>query len=326
MDIPIWLQTSIWENKKKTYFLIVFMFLLWFLLSFIVWVFFTTEYWFLTYDFFVFVWIVYFWIFLIFLVWFFILINNPSSIIYSLTNTKELSRKQCPEIYNIVENLCISRWIPMVKIGLIDDDSMNAFATGWKINDSYIAFSRWLLRKLTKREIEAVAAHELSHILNEDTKLMLIATTYIWVITLIWRFFIDIWLRRWRHSSSKNNGKGWAWLLIIWLVFYLFWFVILPFIRLAISRKREYLADAWSVELTHDSQSLISALRKIQNDPTIEWITNKSLSWIFISDPYAKWLKITENETGLKPKKPLFWDFFSTHPSIENRILHLKNY
>ena len=170
-------------------------------------------------------------------------------IMFSFSWAKEVTRKEEPEIYNIVENLCITRWIHPPKIWIIEEEWMNAFALWRRSKDSRICFTRWLLNNLDRREIEAVAWHELTHILNKDSLLMLVTILYIWIIGTIWRYLY------YRGSSEKRNK--------LWLAFIVIWYLFYPLIRLAISRKREYLADAGSVILTHDNQAMISALRKI---------------------------------------------------------------
>lgn len=239
--------------------------------------------------------------------WLAIAIFFQKYIIFSFSWAKEITRKQNPEIYNIVENLCISRWLPIPKIWILEDDSLNAFATWWNPKDSWIVFSRGLLDKLDKSEIESVAAHELTHIINGDVKVMVISTIFIGIIGTIW----EVLMRAWRWSKN-SNGKWWNPLPIIGLFLYLLSLFILPLINLAISRKREFLADAGAVELTKDKYAMISALQKISVDSRIESISKFSVAQMCISNPLSK--------TGS------FKEFFSTHPSIENRIKALQNY
>jgi heat shock protein HtpX len=245
------------------------------------------------------------------LLWLVIWILLQKKLIFAFSWAREITRKENPEIYNIVENLAISRWLPNPKVWILEDDSLNAFATWWSKKDSWIVFSRWLLNKLDKKEIEAVAAHEMTHIINEDVKMLVIITVFIWIIWTLW----EILLRTWRSSSRSSNSKWWNPLPLFGLILYLISLIILPLISLAISRKREYLADAWSVELTQDRDSMINALKKISVDSRIESIQKDWVAAMCIADPFAnKWFMA-------KIKS-----FFSTHPNIEDRINSLKNY
>lgn len=243
------------------------------------------------------------------LLWLFIWVLLQKKIIFSFTWAKEINRKEDPEIYNIVENLCISRWIITPKIGIIEDNSLNAFATWWTKKDSWIVFSRWLINKLDKEEIEAVAWHELTHIINWDVKNMVIINVFIWAIWTIWYILMRT---GWGRSSKWKNP-----LPILWLFLYLASIIILPLINLAISRKKEYLADAWSVKITKNSEAMISALQKISKDSVIEKISWKwrNVAAMFISNPRNKAKYFAKIRS-----------MFSTHPTIESRVQALQKY
>lgn len=231
-------------------------------------------------------------------------------IIFNYTWTKELERKDNPRIYNIVENLCISKWLKTPKIWIIQDNSMNAFATWRSDKDSRVVFTTWLINRLEDREIAAVAWHELTHIANRDCRLMAVIVVYIWILTTIWSYImrLGIW---WWSSSSKSKLK--IALPIIWVICLILGYIFYPLIRLAISRKREYLADAWSVLLTRDRDAMISALQKISTDSTVESIQRDTVAAMCIENPLGK-------------IKKGFSNLLSTHPSIESRIEALKNY
>ncbi len=235
------------------------------------------------------------------MIWILIAFFFQRQLIFSFSGAKPITRQEHPEIYNIVENLCISRGLPTPKIWIINQEWMNAFALGRRASDSRIVFTTGLLEKLDKREIEAVAAHELTHIINKDTLLMLVIVLYIWAISIIGEILI-------RTGRGKWNGKGKNILPLIGLALMIFWYLLYPLIRLAISRKREYLADAGSVQLTKDNQAMISALKKINQKPEIE-LKNKEMSAMFIENPLDNAFSI-----------------FQTHPSIEDRIKALENY
>lgn len=225
-------------------------------------------------------------------------------LIFHFSGAQAVDRKQEPEIYNIVENLCISRGLPVPRIGIIEEEGMNAFALGRRPSDSWVVFTRGLLNTLNRAEIEAVAAHELTHIINKDSLLMLVMVLYIGAVALfgelIFRFSIG-------GRSKDNENKGNAFLLV-GIAMMLLGYLVYPLVRLAISRRREYLADAGAVELTKDNQAMISALRKIAHNPIVD-IENKEMSAMFIESPLAK-----------------MSSWFQTHPSIEERIRALENY
>lgn len=223
-------------------------------------------------------------------------------IIFKFSWARAITRQENPEIYNIVENLCISKWLPTPKIGVLDDDSLNAFATWRNSKNSWIVFSRWLINKLNKSEIESVAAHELTHIINKDSLLMIIIVVFVWAVATIGQILMRI----------RSSGKGKNPLPLIGLLLVIVGYLIYPFIQLAISRKREYLADAGSVEITKDKYAMISALQKISQDPIIESIKKDTVAAMCIQTPFAP---------GGKLKTLL-----STHPSIEDRIKALQSY
>ncbi len=243
-------------------------------------------------------------------------------IMFWLSGAKAITRKENPELYNIVENLCISRWLPMPKIAIMDEPWMNAFATGWKKSDSWIAFTSGLVQNLNKREIEAVAWHELTHLINKDSLLMYVAYVFVWVVTLVGQYGLRIW---YTNSSSRKN----LWVLIFGIAFLVLWYLFYPLVRLAISRKREYMADLGSVELTRDNQSMISALRKISGN---SYVANAN-SWIssfFIAEPKVSISDISSDEYWMWNYASKDWktktSIRDSHPSIDDRIDRLKSY
>lgn len=243
-------------------------------------------------------------------------------IMFWLSGAKPITRKENPEIYNIVENLCISKWLPMPKIAIMDEPWMNAFATWRKKDDSRVAFTSWLLQNLNKNEIEAVAGHELTHLINKDSLLMYVAYIFVWVVTLIWQYILRI---GYSGSSSKKN----SWIFVFGIAFLILWYLFYPLIRLAISRKREYMADLWSVELTKDNQSMISALRKISSNSYVA----KANTWIssfFIAEPRVSVSSMASAEYWMWNYASSDWkiktSIWDSHPSIDDRIEKLQNY
>lgn len=238
----------------------------------------------------------------IIVIWCLIMFFFQKNLMFHFTGAKEISRKQEPELYNLVENLCISRGLPVPRIGIIEDSGLNAFALGWRMSDSRVVFTRGLLRTLDKKEIEAVAWHELTHILNKDSLLMMVMVLYIGIIGVIGEI-----LMRTRSNDSNNRNP----LIFVGIGLIILGYIAYPLIRLAVSRRREFLADAGAVELTHDNQAMISALRKISQKPTIN-LQNSETASLFIANP-------------LSPES-WFWSLFQTHPPIEERISALQNY
>lgn len=238
----------------------------------------------------------------LFFVWFCISLWWNKSIVFKMTGAKPITRTEAPELYNLVENLCISRGIKMPQVAIIDAPGMNAFATGWNKNKSWIVVTRGLVDGLTKNEIRAVLAHELTHIINRDVRLMTLIAVFLGVISMMGYYMFRVSL-----GGNDQKGKGNA-LAIIGLAIWLLSLIILPLIQLAVSRKREFLADAGSVELTKDSQSMISALQKISGHSIVKTLDKKNIQAMCIEHP---------NKRG----KTSFW---STHPSIEQRIAVLQ--
>ena len=251
------------------------------------------------FEYFSFVWI---WVF----VWFMIAFFSHSSMIKKAVWSKWISRKENWWIYNILENLCISQWMKMPKLSIIEDSSLNAFASWINENTYTITLSRWIIEKLDEKELEAVIAHELWHIKNNDTRLLIISIIFVWLFS----FLAEILFRSLRWSWNKK----WWQLIIIAIILAIFWYIFTILVRFALSRKREYLADAASVEMTKNPLALASALRKISWDPVIEALKRKDLAQAFIENP------------EVKSKFFSFWWVFSTHPPIKNRISVLENF
>lgn len=223
---------------------------------------------------------------------------------------KSLERKENPEIYNLLENLCISQWMRMPKLQIIEDDSLNAFAS-WIDERSYtITLSRWIVNKLDKKELEAVIAHELGHIKNKDTRLLIISVIFVGIFS----FLSEMVFRTFVYWGSRD--KKWNQMILVALALSLVWLLFSILIRFSLSRKREYLADAASVQMTRNPKALASALRKISWDPVIEALKRKDLAQAFIENPREK-------------KSSFFSSFtwvFSTHPPIKERVKILDNF
>ena len=244
-------------------------------------------------------------------VWFLIAWFSHTSIINSATNSKPLERKENKRVYNLIENLCISTGMQMPKVNIIEDESLNAFASGINEKTYAVSLSRGIIDKLEDDELEAVIAHELTHIRNRDVRLLIISIVFVG----IFGFITEMLFRSMRFGNigrGKKEGGG----IFIALLLALFGYLLASLFRFALSRKREYLADAGSAELTRRPQALASALRKVSVDPKIEAVKRKDVAQMFIENPQE-----TEAETKFS-----FANLFSTHPPIAKRIQLLEQY
>ncbi len=231
--------------------------------------------------------------------------------ILSFVGAKPIERKDYFDLYNIVENLSITAGLPNPRIYIIDDESLNAFATGRNPEHSVVCVTKGLLGKLDKRELEGVLAHEMSHIANYDVRLELILITVIGAVSMVGEVMM-----RMRSGNSEKKGGSIA---LAGLFVYFIGSLILQLIRLAASRNREYLADATGALYLRDPLPLASALEKIALDPRIESAdTMSSAAQLFIADPRSEGIK-----KGISGKS--FFALFSTHPPTEERIKRLRD-
>lgn len=248
-------------------------------------------------------------------IWFLIAWAGHSSFIRMATGSKPLDRKENKRVYNLVENLCIAQGMTTPKIYIIEDDSLNAFASGIDHRTYAVSFSRGIINKLDDDELEGVIAHELTHIKNRDVRLLIVSIIFVGIFA----FLAEVAFRSLRHagrskSSSKNNKGSGAVVLIAIVVTAVAYFISI-LLRFGISRKREYLADAGAAEMTKKPYALASALRKISNDPLIEAVESRDVAQLFIDNP--------------KPSthKSASWDnMFATHPPIDKRIELLEQF
>ncbi len=227
-----------------------------------------------------------------------------------MSHAKKMEEKDAPELYHTLQNLAISRGVPMPALYLIDDSAPNAFATGTFKKHSAIAVTSGLLDKLEKAEIEGVLAHELAHIQHEDTRLMTLIVLLVGVVTLI----ADIFLRSLYHrGGNRSKNKGGGILIIIGIVLALLSPFIAQLLKLAVSRKREFYADAEAVLTTRYADGLASALEKIAKDPEKLEVANHATAHLYIVNPFK----------GTEAAK--LWNrMFSTHPATELRVKRLR--
>src|SRR6476659_1896501 len=236
------------------------------------------------------------------IVWILIAYKFHQSMIDMVTDASPVTRQEQPALYNLLENLCISRGITMPTLRVADDDALNAFATGLNEKQSSITVTRGLIETLDDQEIEAVLGHELTHIRNGDVRMLVIAVVIAGVISffgeMIFRLFFQASFYGGRRSSSDDR-KGGAGLAIALIA--VAWILSIV-IRFALSRQREYLADAGSVELTKNPDAMISALRKIEGRSEIPG-ANSAVMEMCIDNPRVG-----------------FSNVFDTHPPVEARV------
>jgi heat shock protein HtpX len=245
-------------------------------------------------------------------VWFTIAWFSHSAMINAATDSKPLARNENKRVYNLVENLCISTGMTTPKINIIDDDSLNAFASGISPKTFSISLSKGIIEKLNDEELEAVIAHELTHIKNRDVRLLIISIIFVGIFAFISQAIFRS-MQFGRIGRGKKDGGA---AIIIALLLALVGYLISTLFRFALSRKREYLADAGSAELTHRPLALASALRKISADPTIEAVKRKDIAQMFIENPQVEDKKSSFSLGSL----------FATHPPIDKRIKLLEQF
>ena len=235
-------------------------------------------------------------------------------IVLKMARAAPIEKKDNPEFYNIVENLCIVAGLPMPKIYLIKEKQLNAFATGRNQKHAAVAVTEGLLEKLDKRELEGVISHELSHINNRDMLLSTAIVVLAGFISIISNWFLRSRLMGFGSQSGKREGNQiQGILMIIGIVLAILAPIAALLIRLAISRKREFLADASGALLTHYPEGLASALVKISSDSAPMAIANNTTAHLWLDDPF-------------KEKNKTHWlhRLFMTHPLVEDRIKTLR--
>jgi len=231
-------------------------------------------------------------------------------IVLAMSGAKEISHENGREVYHLVENLCITAGLPVPKIYIIEDTALNAFATGRDPKHGVICLTTGIISKLEKSELEGVIAHELSHIGNRDILLSTVIVVLVGFITLM-----ADWFRHWAWFGGKSrDSEGGGQMRLILIVAALVLSILAPFaamlMQLAISRKREFLADADGALLTRYPEGLARALEKISNDTEPLEAANRATAHLYIANPFK----------GKKISK-----FFMTHPPIEERIKALQD-
>jgi len=229
---------------------------------------------------------------------------NSDKIALASVNAKPANRNQFRQYYNSVEGLTLASGLPMPKLYIMNNEQINAFATGRDPQHAVICVTTGALEKLNKQELEGVLSHELSHIANFDIRFMTLAAVMVGMIAIISEMFLR---SLWFHGSGGNdNNKGNAIFLLIGIILAILAPIAVQIVQLAISRKREFSADATAVQFTRSPTGLANALRKIKNDKPMK--VNKAVASLFMSDPFRR------KVAGM----------FSTHPSLDERIKILE--
>lgn len=265
------------------------------------------------------------WVFGIVAVWFVISYFANTAMIRHATGARPLERRENPRIYNIVENLCMSCGMNMPKINVINDPQLNAFASGIDEGSYTVTVTTGICERLNDAELSGVVAHELTHIRNRDTRLLVVSIIFVGIVStilslstrILWNMFVyGGGGRRSRGKNEKGGGVAIVVVMLVAVVMAVLAYFFTTLTRFAISRKREYMADAGGAELCGQPWALASALRKISNDPGLQDIKRDDVAQLFIMYPQS----LNEGISGF------FSGLFSTHPPIERRIAYLEHF
>ena len=240
------------------------------------------------------------------------MIFQSTNVVMSMNKAREVTAEEAPNLYHIVEDMAMVAQIPMPRVFIIEDSSLNAFATGSNPENAAVAATTGLLEVMNREELEGVIGHEVSHIRNYDIRISTIAVALASAITLISSIGSRMmWYGGGRRRSNNNESDG---LGVLVLIFSILALILAPLaatlVQLAISRQREYLADASSVELTRNPQGMINALEKLEQSAPMQHHVDEASAALYINDPIKK-------EGGLKA-------LFYTHPPIADRIERLR--
>lgn len=245
-------------------------------------------------------------------IWFVIAYFFHTKMISGAAGSKPLERKENMRVYNLVENLCISKGMKMPKIQIIEDPALNAFASGINEKTYTVTLTRGIIDELNDEELEGVIAHELMHIRNKDVRLLIISIIFVGIFS----FIAQILFRSMLFGGGRRRGKNDNRALIIALVIAFVAFLLSMLFRFAISRKREYMADSGAAEMTKKPWALAAALRKIAGNFRVQTVKSDDVAELFIENKPDKSSGMVSAITGL----------FATHPPIEKRIKILEEF
>ncbi len=240
------------------------------------------------------------------------------SIVLAASGAREVTEQELPQLFNVVRELTIAANIPMPRVHVIDDTSMNAFATGRDPQHASIAVTKGLLSRMDREEVQGVIGHELSHVRNYDIRFALLVGVLVGSIALLADFFLRFTFWGGRGRSSDSEGKGGGIQLIILAVAFVL-AILAPIaarlVQLAVSRQREYLADASSVELTRNPVGIERALATLAGDTEVLEVANRATQHLYFTNPIMKLGETAEEEQSA---------WFSTHPPLLARINRLR--
>ena len=235
-------------------------------------------------------------------------------IVLATSGAREIKKSDNPKLFRIVENLCIGDGLPMPKIYIINDSSANAFATGRNPEHAIVCVTSGILLLLDETELEGVIAHELSHVKNFDIRLMGIVAILVGFVAILSNLFTNqLWFGGFNNREERNNSAQ-TLFLIIGIILAILSPIVATLIQLAVSRKREFLADASGALLTRYPEGLASALEKLSNDKNSLKSASNATAHLFIVNPFKG-----------KDTKQWFVSLFDTHPPIEERIKALRS-
>ena len=256
-------------------------------------------------------------------VWFTVAYFSNVSMIQQATGARPVSRKENPRLYNIVENLCMTCNMDMPKINVVDDPQLNAFASGINPKSYTVTVTTGLMNLLDDDELAGVLGHELTHIRNHDTKLLVTSIVFVGIVSTVMSLAVQMMYQSLWHSGGRrrgNNKEGGGLsivlILLIGVVCCAIAYIFTLLTRFAISRKREYMADAGGAELCGNPLALASALRKISGNPGLDNVKRADVAQLFIIQP-------DEMKQGLLS---FMNSLFSTHPDTEKRIAILEQF
>jgi len=234
-------------------------------------------------------------------------------IVMGISGAREIQKRDHPQLFNVVEEMSIAGGLPMPRIFIINDTAPNAFATGRNPQHAMVAVTTGLLDKLNRSELQGVIAHEMSHIKNYDILFAMMMAVMVGAIALLSDFFLrsTFWGVGGRRSSRRDKGGGGI-LVLVAIVLAILAPIFSKLIQLAVSRQREYLADASAVELCRDNEGLASALEKISGDKEVLEVANRATQHLYIVNP-------------IKPFEKRAKALFSTHPPINERVQRIRS-
>lgn len=238
---------------------------------------------------------------------------SGAAMILRMSDARRIEHGADPELYNVVEEMAIAAGVPTPPVYLIEDSALNAFATGRDPEHSALAITRGLRETLTRDELQAVMAHEMSHVRHFDIRLAMLLATLVGLVVLLTDFFMRgvFWGGVGRRGRRGGDNAGGAAIMLLAIALAIIAPIFAKIIQLAASRQREYLADAGAVELTRNPDAMISALRRLSGDKEVLEVANRATAHLYIVQPIKRW---EARSKGL----------FSTHPPIEERIRRLE--